>query len=99
MSGAPGYGLHHRGIAGDRHGITRVLWREWIRVRPIESVVNVAAAQLRSHADGGLSGGNPDRTATIQALPAIVAGLAERGYEMKTVSEIIDPAVCNSTGS
>jgi peptidoglycan-N-acetylglucosamine deacetylase len=46
--------------------------------------------------DGGLSGGNPDRTATIEALPAIIAGLRDRGYELKTVPAILDPQVCDS---
>ncbi len=49
--------------------------------------------------DGGLSGGNPDRIATIQALPSILTGLREGGYELTTVPEIIDPEICGSTGS
>jgi peptidoglycan/xylan/chitin deacetylase (PgdA/CDA1 family) len=38
--------------------------------------------------DGGLGGGNPDRTATIQALPRILDGLRERGYEPVTVPDL-----------
>ena len=47
--------------------------------------------------DGGLSGGNPDRSGTVEALPAIIAGLRERGYELVTVPEILDPASCNAS--
>jgi peptidoglycan-N-acetylglucosamine deacetylase len=47
--------------------------------------------------DGGLGGGNPDRTATIEALAAILAGLRERGYEFLTVPEILDPEVCGGS--
>ncbi|MGD0765743.1 MAG: polysaccharide deacetylase family protein, partial [Dehalococcoidia bacterium] len=47
--------------------------------------------------DGAFGGGNLDRTATIEALPAILAGLRERGYELLTVPEILDPAVCGGS--
>ncbi len=88
-------------------GFTSIGWdvdsTDWEETDP-SKIIDAVLSQVHPGAivlmhDGGLSGGNPDRTATIQALPAILAGLAERGYEMKTVSEIIDPAVCNSTGS
>jgi peptidoglycan/xylan/chitin deacetylase (PgdA/CDA1 family) len=38
--------------------------------------------------DGGLGGGNPDRTTTIAALPRIIDGLRQRGYTLVTVPEI-----------
>jgi len=38
--------------------------------------------------DGGLGGGNSDRTATLAALPRIIDGLRGRGYELVTVPEI-----------
>jgi peptidoglycan/xylan/chitin deacetylase (PgdA/CDA1 family) len=47
--------------------------------------------------DGGLAGGNPDRSGTVAALPAIISGLRERGYEPVTVPDILDPQVCSAT--
>jgi len=88
-------------------GYTSIGWdvdsTDWQEADP-SKIVDAVLSQVHRGAivlmhDGGLSGGNPDRTATIQALPSILAGLRERGYELKTVSQIIDPAVCNSTGS
>jgi peptidoglycan/xylan/chitin deacetylase (PgdA/CDA1 family) len=38
--------------------------------------------------DGGLGGGDPDRSVTIAALPRILDGLREQGYAMVTVPEI-----------
>jgi peptidoglycan/xylan/chitin deacetylase (PgdA/CDA1 family) len=33
--------------------------------------------------------GTPDRTATVAAVPAILDGLAERGYRALTVSQLL----------
>jgi peptidoglycan/xylan/chitin deacetylase (PgdA/CDA1 family) len=38
--------------------------------------------------DGGLGGGNPDRSATVVALPRILDGLRERGYSFETIPEL-----------
>lgn len=38
--------------------------------------------------DGGLGGGNPDRLATIAALPRILDGLRDQGYQLVTVPEL-----------
>ena len=38
--------------------------------------------------DGGLGGGNPDRSTTIAALPRIIDGLRQQGYTLVTVPEI-----------
>jgi peptidoglycan/xylan/chitin deacetylase (PgdA/CDA1 family) len=38
--------------------------------------------------DGGLSGGDPDRSRTIAALPQIVDGLRDRGYTLVTVPQL-----------
>ncbi len=37
---------------------------------------------------GGLGGGNPDRHATVQALPRIIEALRQQGYELVTVPEL-----------
>jgi len=39
--------------------------------------------------DGGLGGGNPDRSRTLSALPRIIEGLRARGYTFATVPELI----------
>jgi peptidoglycan/xylan/chitin deacetylase (PgdA/CDA1 family) len=39
--------------------------------------------------DGGLGGGNPDRSVTVHALPRILAGLRDAGYAMVTVPELM----------
>jgi peptidoglycan/xylan/chitin deacetylase (PgdA/CDA1 family) len=88
-------------------GYTSIGWdvdsTDWQETDP-NKIADAVLSQVHPGAivlmhDGGLSGGNPDRTATIQALPSILSGLRERGYELKTVPEIIDPRVCDSTGS
>jgi peptidoglycan/xylan/chitin deacetylase (PgdA/CDA1 family) len=38
--------------------------------------------------DGGLGGGNPDRTRTLAALPRIIDGLRAQGYTFETVPEL-----------
>src|SRR5205807_9571357 len=38
--------------------------------------------------DGGLGGGNPQRTSTVQALPWIGEGLKDDGYELVTLPEL-----------
>lgn len=38
--------------------------------------------------DGGLGGGNPDRSTTVAALPRIILGLRARGYSFATVPEL-----------
>jgi len=38
--------------------------------------------------DGGLGGGNPDRRATVEALPRIIEALRQQGYELVTVPEL-----------
>jgi peptidoglycan/xylan/chitin deacetylase (PgdA/CDA1 family) len=38
--------------------------------------------------DGGLGGGNPDRSAIVQALPRIVEALHQQGYDLVTVPEL-----------
>lgn len=42
--------------------------------------------------DGGLGGGNPDRATTIAALPRILDGLHDQGYDLVTVPELTGAA-------
>lgn len=64
-------------------------WRDAPAVQIADNVLSEAhpGAIVLLH-DGGLGGGNPDRTNTIQALPQIIDGLRERGYEPVTVPEV-----------
>lgn len=73
-------------------------WHETDPQKIVEQVLSEAhsGAIVLMH-DGGLAGGNPDRSGTVAALPAIIAGLRERGYQFVTVPEILDPQVCSAT--
>jgi peptidoglycan/xylan/chitin deacetylase (PgdA/CDA1 family) len=64
-------------------------WRDLPAAQIADNVLSEAhpGAIVLLH-DGGLGGGNPDRTNTIQALPQIIDGLRERGYEPVTVPEL-----------
>lgn len=42
--------------------------------------------------DGGLGGGNPDRSTTLAALPRIIDGLREQGYTLVTVPDLTGAA-------
>jgi peptidoglycan/xylan/chitin deacetylase (PgdA/CDA1 family) len=66
---------------------------------PVDAVVSSVLDHVHPGAivlmhDGGLGGGNADRSTTIAALPRIIDGLRERGYSFVTVPEITGaPAV------
>jgi peptidoglycan/xylan/chitin deacetylase (PgdA/CDA1 family) len=85
-----------------RAGYVSVGWdldsRDWSDATADEVVSNVLdhahpGAIVLMH-DGGLGGGNPDRSTTVAALPRILAGLREQGYELVTVPELTGaPAV------
>lgn len=58
-----------------------------------DAVVNQVLSQAHAGAiilmhDGGLGGGNPDRSITIAALPRILSGLKADGYALVTVPEL-----------
>lgn len=73
-------------------------WRETAPDKIADRVLSEAhpGAIVLLH-DGGLSGGNADRSGTIAALPAIIDGLRERGYELVTVPDMLDPRVCSAS--
>jgi len=79
-----------------RAGYVSIGWdtdsADW-RDLPADQIAGNVLSEAHSGAivllhDGGLGGGNPDRTNTVQALPQIIDGLRERGYEPVTVSEL-----------
>ncbi len=88
-----------------RAGYVSVGWDvdsdDWQETSP-EKIADNVLSQSHSGAivllhDGGLSGGNPDRSGTLAALPSIIDGLRGRGYEFVTVPEILDPTVCSAS--
>ena len=79
-----------------RHGYVSVGWDidsgDWSDA-PVDSVVSNVLGNAHPGAivlmhDGGLGGGNPNRSTTLAALPRIIDGLHERGYTLVTVPEI-----------
>ena len=93
------YGHTSDMMLGELHraGYTSIGWdldsRDWASDVSTEEIVrNVLdgahpGAIVLMH-DGGLGGGNPDRTRTVAALPRIIDGLHERGYELVTIPEL-----------
>ena len=66
--------------------------RDWNRDTSVDEIVNNVlsnahpGAIVLMHA-GGLSGGDPDRSRTIEALPRIINGLEADGYQLLTIPE------------
>jgi len=74
--------------------------RDWSDAGVDEIVANVLAhahpgAIVLMH-DGGLGGGRTDRTSTVKALPRIMAGLRDGGYELVTIPELTGVAESRS---
>src|SRR5438552_17563174 len=66
--------------------------RDWSRDATLDDIVNNVLSKAHRGAivlmhDGGLGGGNPDRTRTIEALPRIIEGLHADGYALVTIPE------------
>jgi peptidoglycan/xylan/chitin deacetylase (PgdA/CDA1 family) len=64
-------------------------WSDATADQVVRSVLDNAhpGAIILMH-DGGLGGGNPDRSITIAALPRIIDGLHEQGYALVTVPDL-----------
>ena len=84
-----------------RAGYVSIGWdidsRDWDSSTTTEQVVENVLSRAHPGGiillhDGGVGEGNPNRTATVEALPRILEGLRERGLEPVTVSEIIAPS-------
>lgn len=82
--------------AEEREGYTSIGWdldsKDWSSASADEVVRNVVdgahpGAIVLMH-DGGLGGGNPDRSTTIAALPRIIDGLRRKGYHLVTIPEL-----------
>lgn len=76
-------------------GLRSVGWTVCLerRLRRSGSVIGAAEAAAGVRPGGIVlahDGGIPDRRATIEALPAFLAHLRARGYEVVTVSELLD---------
>lgn len=75
---------------------TLTMWdvdtRDWAR----PGAERIAATVLESAGPGSvvlMHEGAGDRAQTVEALPAIVEGLLERGLELVTVGELVSPPV------
>jgi peptidoglycan/xylan/chitin deacetylase (PgdA/CDA1 family) len=81
---------HKRGYTSIGWDIDSEDWSDASVDRVISNVLDHAhpGAIVLMH-DGGLSGGNPDRSTTLAALPRVVDGLRGQGYSLVTVPEII----------
>jgi peptidoglycan/xylan/chitin deacetylase (PgdA/CDA1 family) len=81
-------GLHSAGYVSIGWDIDSGDWQD----EPSDQIVEEVLAKAHPGGivllhDGGI-GGNPDRTATVEALPRILEGLRQRGYEPVTVPEL-----------
>jgi len=79
-----------------RLGYVSVGWdldsRDWSGDATVDEIVQNVLSKAHPGAivlmhDGGLGGGNPDRTRTIEALPRIIEGLHADGYALVTIPE------------
>ena len=80
---------HERGYTSIGWDVDSTDWKDSSVDEIVAAVLNGAhpGAIVLMH-DGGLGGGNPDRTKTIAALPRIIDGLRDRGYVFETVPEL-----------
>jgi peptidoglycan-N-acetylglucosamine deacetylase len=82
-------GLYRAGYVSIGWDTDSADWRDITADQIVETVLSEVhpGAIVLLH-DGGIGGGNPDRTNTVEALPQIIDGLRERGYEPVTVPDI-----------
>jgi peptidoglycan/xylan/chitin deacetylase (PgdA/CDA1 family) len=82
-------GLYRAGYVSIGWDIDSEDWSDVPSDQIVENVLSEAhpGAIVLLH-DGGIGGGNPDRTATVQALPRIIDGLRQSGYELVTVPDL-----------
>jgi len=80
-----------------RNGYVSIGWdtdsRDWADDSTVDDVVSNVVDHAHPGAivlmhDGGLSGGNPDRSKTVAALPRIIDALHARGYDLVTIPEL-----------
>ena len=94
----PPYGIRWPGLRGvqRRLGVTSVMWsvigRDWALPAAAIAQRVLAAAEpgaiICLHDGRGLQA-NPDISATLEATDVIIAELADRGYEFRTVSDLL----------
>jgi peptidoglycan/xylan/chitin deacetylase (PgdA/CDA1 family) len=81
--------LHAEGYVSIGWDVDSTDWSDATADAVVTSVLDHAhpGAIILMH-DGGLGGGHPDRSTTLDALPRIIDGLRSRGYIFATVPEI-----------
>jgi peptidoglycan/xylan/chitin deacetylase (PgdA/CDA1 family) len=93
----PPGGFLHNGPAGYAKGknYAVVMWsadsNDWKRLS-VHSLVNNIVNQAGPGGIALMHDGGGDRSATVKALPYIIANLKKRGYEFVTVPELLDLA-------
>jgi peptidoglycan/xylan/chitin deacetylase (PgdA/CDA1 family) len=82
-------GLYRAGYVSIGWDIDSQDWSDVTSDQIVENVLSEAhpGGIVLLH-DGGLGGGNPNRTATLEALPRILEGLRQQGYELVTVPDL-----------
>jgi peptidoglycan/xylan/chitin deacetylase (PgdA/CDA1 family) len=81
--------LRAEGYVSIGWGLDSTDWSNATADQVVSSVLDhVQSGDIILMHDGGLGGGNPDRSTTIAALPRIIEGLRERGYSFSTVPEL-----------
>jgi peptidoglycan-N-acetylglucosamine deacetylase len=101
----PAYGVFNAAawVAAPRLGMRRTLWSRWARDWEARATPPLIASRiLRGARPGGIlllhdadgSKGAPDRT--LAALPAILAGIRERGLRPVTLSQLVAADGCAS---
>jgi peptidoglycan/xylan/chitin deacetylase (PgdA/CDA1 family) len=80
---------HERGYASIGWDVDSTDWKDSTPDEIVSAALDGAhpGAIVLMH-DGGLGGGDPDRSRTAEALPRIIDGLRERGYTLVTVPEL-----------
>src|SRR4051812_17122265 len=92
----PPLGLTDDRVEGvtEAQGLRTVLWGACVEHYVNHADVAASTARLLDAVRPGMiilahDGGIPDRSRTMQALPVLLDGLARRGYEVVTVSELV----------
>lgn len=74
------------------HGMRVVLWTRTLERARFDSADEMSSTLIKETCAGDIllaHDGRLDRSMTVEALPALLAGLGERGLEVVTVSELL----------
>ena len=92
----PPYGLLHNGLADEakKEGACVVLWSamgsDWSKKATAASIESAVCKGLTPGGVALLHDGGGNRTATVAALPKIIANLKAKGYRFVTIPELLE---------